>query len=37
MEAAPHGGFLGSSPEDAEIGGEVRRFIDEHCRDARPT
>lgn len=31
IEAAPHGGFFGSSPEDAEIGREVRRFIDEHC------
>lgn len=30
-EAAPHGGFFGSSPEDAEIGYEVRRFIDDHC------
>lgn len=35
MEAAPHGGFLGSSPEDAEIGREVRRFIGEHCGDGR--
>lgn len=33
MEAAPHGGFFGSSPEDAEIGREVRRFIDENCGD----
>jgi acetyl esterase/lipase len=31
IEAAPHGGFFGSSPEDAEIGREVRRFIGEHC------
>ena len=31
IEAAPHGGFLGSSPEDAEIGREIRRFIGEHC------
>ena len=30
-EAAPHGGFFGSSPEDAEIGRDVRRFIGEHC------
>jgi monoterpene epsilon-lactone hydrolase len=31
MEAAPHGGFFGSSPEDAEIGREVRRFVGQHC------
>jgi len=28
LEAAPHGGFLGMAPEDAEIAAEVRRFID---------
>ncbi len=26
MEAGPHGGFLGASPEDAEIMAEARRF-----------
>jgi acetyl esterase/lipase len=31
LEAAPHGGFLGMAPEDAEIASEVRRFIDHHC------
>jgi len=37
MEAAPHGGFFGASPEDAEIGREVRRFIGRHCvRGGRP-
>ena len=35
IEAAPHGGFFGSAPEDAEIGDEVRRFIGVHCA-ARP-
>ena len=28
MEAAPHGGFFGSAPEDAELEREVRRFVD---------
>jgi len=32
MEAGPHGGFFGSSPEDAEIGREAQRFIHEYCR-----
>ena len=31
LEAAPHGGFLGAAPEDAEIAAEVRRFIDQWC------
>jgi acetyl esterase/lipase len=31
IEAAPHGGFLGAAPEDAEIAAEVRRFIDRNC------
>ncbi len=31
LEAAPHGGFFGSSPEDAAIGREVRRFVGVHC------
>jgi len=30
LEAGPHGGFFGLSPEDAEIAGEIRRFITEH-------
>jgi len=31
LEAAPHGGFLGMAPEDAEIASEIRRFIDQQC------
>ena len=34
LEAAPHGGFLGMAPEDAEIAAEVRRFIDHWCPPA---
>jgi prepilin-type processing-associated H-X9-DG protein len=30
LEAAPHGGFFGTAPEDAELDREVRRFVDEH-------
>jgi epsilon-lactone hydrolase len=30
LEAAPHGFFFGTSPEDAELNAEVRRFVDEH-------
>ncbi len=30
FEAAPHGGFAGT-PEDQDLGREIRRFIDEHC------
>ncbi len=30
LEAAPHGGFFGTSPEDAEIGREVRAFLDRY-------
>jgi acetyl esterase/lipase len=30
MEAAPHGGFFGSGPEDAQITRELRRFVDLH-------
>jgi epsilon-lactone hydrolase len=30
LEAAPHGGF-GGTPEDDEIGTEIRRFIARHC------
>jgi epsilon-lactone hydrolase len=28
LEAAPHGGFYGSAPEDAALAKEVRRFIE---------
>lgn len=31
LEAAPHGGFLGMAPEDAEIAAEVRDFIELLC------
>jgi monoterpene epsilon-lactone hydrolase len=40
LEAAPHGGFLGMAPEDAEIAAEIRRFVDQWCpkkADARTT
>jgi acetyl esterase/lipase len=30
LEAAPHGGFFGSAPEDHELNRQVCRFIDEH-------
>jgi monoterpene epsilon-lactone hydrolase len=30
LEAAPHGWFFGTAPEDAELDAEVRRFVDEH-------
>jgi epsilon-lactone hydrolase len=30
LEGAPHGGFFGTAPEDAELDREVRRFVDEH-------
>lgn len=31
-EAMPHGGFLGSAPEDKEMDGEFRRFVHERWR-----
>lgn len=31
LEAAPHGGFFGTAPEDRELDAEVRAFIDAHC------
>ena len=31
LEAAPHGFFRGTTPEDVELAREVRLFIDEHC------
>jgi acetyl esterase/lipase len=30
LEAAPHGWFFGTAPEDAELDAEVRRFVNEH-------
>ncbi|MFC5827232.1 alpha/beta hydrolase [Nonomuraea insulae] len=32
FEAMPHGGFGGTSPEDAELAAAVRRFLDRHRR-----
>jgi monoterpene epsilon-lactone hydrolase len=29
LEAAPHAGFFGMAPEDAELSSETRRFVDE--------
>jgi acetyl esterase/lipase len=29
LEAAPHAGFFGMAPEDAELSAEMRRFVDE--------
>jgi acetyl esterase/lipase len=34
LEAAPHGGFFGTAPEDAEIDKEIRHFIDRYCPPA---
>jgi acetyl esterase/lipase len=31
LEAAPHGFFRGTTPEDRELDREVRRFIGDHC------
>jgi epsilon-lactone hydrolase len=30
MEAAPHGGFFGTAPEDAQVARDLRRFVDLH-------
>jgi epsilon-lactone hydrolase len=30
MEAAPHGGFFGTAPEDAQVVRDLRRFVDLH-------
>jgi acetyl esterase/lipase len=30
LEAAPHGGFFGSAPEDRELNRQARRFVDQH-------
>ena len=30
LEAAPHGWFFGTAPEDAELDAEIKRFVDEH-------
>jgi monoterpene epsilon-lactone hydrolase len=32
LEAAPHGWFFGTAPEDAELDAEIKRFVDEHWR-----
>jgi acetyl esterase/lipase len=34
LEAAPHGGFFGMAPEDAEITDEIRQFVDRHAPPA---
>lgn len=34
LEAAPHAGFLGMAPEDAELAEEARRFVDRYCPPA---
>jgi acetyl esterase/lipase len=31
LEAAPHGFFLGGTPEDDDLHNEIRQFIDAHC------
>ena len=31
LEAAPHGGFLGMAPEDAEVAADVQRFVNRYC------
>lgn len=31
-EAMPHGGFGGTTPEDAEVAAETKLFLDRHCR-----
>jgi acetyl esterase/lipase len=31
LEAAPHGFFGGTAPEDRDLDDEVRRFIAAHC------
>jgi acetyl esterase/lipase len=36
FEAMPHGGF-GGAPEDAELAGEIRGFLDAHWGQAAPT
>jgi hypothetical protein len=30
LEAAPHTGFLGGTPEDKELDREVRQFVERH-------
>lgn len=32
FEAMPHGGFMGGTPEDAELLREIKRFVREHLR-----
>lgn len=31
LEAAPHGGFFGTAPEDHELDAEVKRFVAQHA------
>jgi hypothetical protein len=31
LEAAPHGFFLGTSPEDEDLDREIRQFVEAHC------
>lgn len=31
FEAMPHGGFMVPTPEEAELHGEARRFVETHC------
>lgn len=33
FEAMPHGGFMGGTPEDAELEAEIRRFIQAHWNE----
>lgn len=35
LEAAPHGAFFGTSPEERELDAEIRRFIESHCGTRR--
>ncbi|HEY3687933.1 MAG TPA: alpha/beta hydrolase [Streptosporangiaceae bacterium] len=32
FEAMPHGGFTGTTPEDADLNATIRRFLDDHRR-----
>ena len=37
LEAMPHGGFNGSTPEDAELDEAINSFLDKHRRARHPT
>jgi epsilon-lactone hydrolase len=37
LEAAPHGFFLGGTPEDDDLDREVRQFVELHCPVPRET